>query len=86
MFSLSYLKSLIETVDRGNFSPLLNAAYNGDKPMVRYLLIRGANRKLIGKYHSSKGICAPDFPGHNAEGWARERGHTAVADLIRLGL
>jgi ankyrin repeat protein len=76
----------IETVDRGNFSPLLNAAYNGDRSMVRYLLIRGANRKLIGKYHSSKGICAADFQGHNAEGWARERGHTAVADLIRLGL
>jgi len=76
----------IETVDRGNFSPLLNAAYNGDRSMVRYLLIRGANRKLIGKYHSSKGICAADFQGHNAEGWARERGHTTVADLIRLGL
>ena len=76
----------IETVDRGNFSPLLNAAWNGDRSMVRYLLIRGANRKLIGKYHSSGGICPVDFQGHNAEGWARERGHTAVADLIRLGL
>ena len=76
----------VETVDRGNFSPLLNAAWNGDRSMVRYLLIRGANRKLIGKYHSSGGICPVDFQGHNAEGWARERGHTAVADLIRLGL
>jgi len=76
----------IESVDRGNFSPLLNAAWLGDKPMVRYLMSQGANRALVGMYHSSKGICPADFKGHTAEGWARERGFTPVADLIHLGL
>ena len=27
-----------------------------------------------------------DKQGMNAEGWARERGHSEVADLIQIGL
>ena len=76
----------IETVDRGNFSPLLNAAWAGNRYMVRYMLGRGASRTLVGRYHSSRGIAPADFSGYTAEGWARVRGHEKLADLIRIGL
>lgn len=76
----------IETSDRGNFTPLLNAAYNGDKYLVRYLLQRGANRNHLGTCHYTKGLAPSNFKGYNAEGWAIQNKHTDVATLIRLGL
>jgi hypothetical protein len=76
----------IETWDRGQFTPLLNAAWNGDKHMVRYLLGRGADRSKTGLNHSSKGLAPSGFMGLRAEEWARERGHEDVAELIRIGI
>jgi hypothetical protein len=76
----------IETWDRGQFTPLLNAAWNGDKHMVRYLLARGADRTKTGLNHSSKGLAPAGFKGLNAEQWARKRGHENVAELIRIGI
>lgn len=58
----------LESSDRGGFSPLINAAWNGDKKMVRYLLARGCDRNKVGLFHSSKGLCPPSFKGHTAEG------------------
>jgi len=58
----------LETSDRGGFTPLINAAWNGDKKMVRYLLARGCDRKKVGLFHSTKGICPSAFQGHTAEG------------------
>lgn len=75
----------IESCDRGQFTPLLNSAFNGDKYIVRYLLSKGCNRKKVGYNHSSMGM-APAEEGMTAEGWARKRGHEEVAELIRLGL
>lgn len=76
----------VETCDRGQFTPLLNAAWNGDKHLVRYLLGKGCDRTKIGYNHSSQGLAPSTFEGMNAEGWARKRGHDEVAELIRLGL
>lgn len=76
----------IETSDRGGFTPLLNAAWAGDRYMVRYLLGKGADRAKVGTGHSSQALAHPDFKGLSAEGWARKRGHEEVAELIRLGL
>lgn len=76
----------IESCDRGDFTPLCNAAWDGDKHMVRYLLGKGADRKKVGTGHSSHGLAPANFEGLTAEGWARKRGHEEVAELIRLGL
>lgn len=76
----------IETCDRGQFTPLMNAAWNGDKHIVRYLLKRGCDRTKVGFNHLSQGLAPASFEGRNAEGWARKRGHTDIAELIRLGL
>ena len=76
----------IESWDRGQFTPLLNAAWNGDKHMVRYLLARGADRTKTGLNHSSKGLAPAGFSGLRAEEWARKRGHHDVAELIRIGI
>ena len=76
----------IETYDRGEFTPLLNAAWNGDKYMIRYLLGKGSDRKKVGTGHYSQGLAPAAFKGLNAEGWALKRGHVEVAELIRLGL
>lgn len=76
----------IETCDRGEFTPLCNAAWEGNKQMVRFLLGKGSNRKKVGTGHSSQGLAPATFEGLNAEGWARKRGHLEVAELIRLGL
>jgi len=76
----------IESFDRGQFTPLLNAAWSGDKPMVRLLLQRGANRSKIGFFHYSKPVSSPDFKGLTAEGWARRKGFDDIAKLIHLGL
>jgi ankyrin repeat protein len=75
----------IETVDRGHFTPLLNAAYNGDLWMVRFMLGKGANRAAIGVTHSSKGFVL-DFKGYDAEGWARKFGFLEVAKEIKIGI
>mmetsp|Transcript_2127 Transcript_2127/g.3252 ORF Transcript_2127/g.3252 Transcript_2127/m.3252 type:complete len:937 (-) Transcript_2127:1800-4610(-) len=76
----------LESDDRGGFTPLLNAAWEGDKHMVRYLMSKGANRTQIGTGHYSRPLAPPDFKGLTAEGWARKRGHDELASLIRLGL
>jgi len=76
----------LETCDRGEFTPLLNAAWAGDRSMVRFLLQQGADRTKVGMFHYSKPLSSPEFEGLTAEGWAMKRGHEAVAKLIRLGL
>lgn len=76
----------IESYDRGHFTPLLNAAWAGDRQLVRFLLQRGANRSKIGLNHYTKGLAHPDFKGLNAESWAAKRGHGDISELIRLGL
>ena len=76
----------IESYDRGHFTALLNAAWAGDRQLVRYLMQRGADRSKIGLNHYTKGLAHPDFMGLTAEGWARTRGHDDIAELIRLGL
>lgn len=83
---LDHKGAQIESYDRGQFTPLLNAAWSGDKPMVRLLLQRGADRSKVGFYHYSKGISSPDFKGLTAEGWARKKGFKGIAKLINLGL
>ena len=76
----------IETCDRGRFTPLMNAAWNGDRYDTRYLLARGCDRTKVGCNHSSQGLAPTKFEGLTAEGWARQRGHDEVAELIRLGI
>ena len=76
----------IESCDRGNFTPLLNAAWAGDKYLVRFLMQRRANRNKIGTYHYTKPLAPLDFPGLTAEGWAERKGHDYIAKLLRLGL
>jgi hypothetical protein len=75
----------IQTMDRGLFTPLHNAAWMGDTYMVRYLLRKGADRSKIAKFHSSTGV-AQNALGMTAEQWARKRGHHSIADLIQRGL
>ncbi|KAG7349756.1 ankyrin repeat domain protein [Nitzschia inconspicua] len=76
----------IETFDRGNFTPLLNAAWGGDRMLVRFFLQKGADRGVRGTQHYSKAIAPPGFEGMTADQWAEKRGHPEVAKLIRLGL
>lgn len=79
-------KADIETCDRGSFTPLLNAAWNGDRYLVRFLLQKGADRLKIGFGHYTKALAHPDFEGLTAAGWADKKGHPEVARLIRIGL
>lgn len=76
----------IESYDRGHFTALLNAAWAGDRHLVRYLLRRGADRRKIGYGHYTTALAHPDFKGLTAEGWARRKGHDDIANLICLGL
>jgi hypothetical protein len=76
----------IESVDRGRFSPLLNASWTGNKYLVRCLLSHGADRTKVGTFHYTQGIAPMDFKGLTAEGWARNRGHEDVADTIHKGI
>lgn len=76
----------LESCDRGRFTPLINAAWAGDKYLVRFLLGKGADRTKIGTGHYSQPLALPEFEGLNAEGWARKRGHEDVGDLIHMGL
>jgi ankyrin repeat protein len=76
----------IESMDRGNFTSLINAAWAGDKSMVRFLMQKGANRSQIGRFHYTKPVAPPDFEGLTAEGWAERNGHKEVAKLLQLGL
>ena len=76
----------IETFDRGGFTPLLNAAWAGDKYLVRFLMQRGANRGQVGTGHYTRPLAPPDFAGLTADGWAEKRGHPDIANLIRTGL
>lgn len=76
----------IETSDRGQFTPLINAAWAGNKCMVCYLMRKGASRTAQGTGHYTTGLAPYDFKGLTAEGWARKRGYDNVAEVIRLGL
>jgi len=76
----------IETSDRGNFTPLLNAAWSGDRWLVRFFLQRRADRHVRGTQHYTQGIAPPGFEGKTAEEWAQHKGHPEIAKLIRLGL
>jgi ankyrin repeat protein len=76
----------IESMDRGNFTALLNAAWAGNKAMVRFLLQKGADRSKIGRFHYTKPVAPSDFIGLTAEGWAEQNGHNEIARLLRLGL
>jgi ankyrin repeat protein len=76
----------IETYDRGNFTPLLNAAWGGDRTMVRYFLQRGANRRVRGTQHYSQAIAPAGFEGMTADEWAAKNDYPDIAKLIRLGL
>jgi hypothetical protein len=76
----------IESCDRGSFTPLLNAAWAGSRPLVRFLLQKGADRSQVGFGHYTKPLAHPDFEGHTAAGWAEKRGHLEIANLIRIGL
>jgi len=76
----------VESSDRGNFTALLNAAYAGDRKMVRFLLSRGADRSKIGRFHYTKPLSSPEFEGLNAEGWAEKNGFPDIAKLLRYGL
>lgn len=64
----------LETADVGGFTPLLNAAWRGDAPMVRWLLEVGADATTRGR---SRGA----GPASAAE-WARVRGYAALADEL----
>ena len=74
-----------ESVDRGGFTPLLNAAWGGHGTLVRFLLSRGSDRRQIGVTHSTKPFVA-GFKGLTAEGWARKNGFHAIAEGIKMGL
>lgn len=76
----------IETADRGNFTPLLNAAWAGDRFLVRFFLQRGSNRNVLGTQHYSQGIARPGFEGLTADNWAEKRGFPDIAKLIQIGL
>lgn len=65
---------------------LINAAWGGDKHLVRFLLQHGADRSKVGTGHYTEALAPSDFAGLTAEGWARKKGHEAIADLIRVGL
>lgn len=79
-------KADIETSDRGHFTPLMNAAWGGDRHLVRCLLSQGADRSKIGTGHYTEALASVDFAGLTAEGWAREKGHGDIAELIRVGI
>ena len=64
----------------------LNAAYAGDRYLVRFLMQKGADRTKLGRFHYTKGLASPEFEGLNAEGWAEKNGHLDVAKLLRYGL
>lgn len=68
------------------YSPLLNAAWNGDRFLVRFFLQRQSNRNVRGTQHYTKGIAPPGFQGMTAAQWADQRGFPDIAKLIRLGL
>ena len=76
----------IESCDRGNFTPLLNAAWAGDKYLVRFLLQKGSDRTVLGKCHYTKPLAAPDFVGLTAADWADKKGFHDIATLIRIGV
>jgi hypothetical protein len=65
---------------------LLNAAWGGDKHLVRFLLQNGADRSKVGTGHYTEALAPSDFEGLNAEGWAKIKGHDDIAKLIRVGL
>ncbi|CAM9316768.1 unnamed protein product [Phaeothamnion confervicola] len=67
----------VETTDDGGFTPLFNAAWRGDRVLVKYFLQRGADpvRRAIGNG------CGSGLPMNAAE-WAQHRGHKEVAEML----
>jgi hypothetical protein len=65
---------------------LINAAWAGNKMLVRYLLQKGADRNKLGTGHYTEALAPSDFEGLTAEAWARKKGHLDIAELIRIGL
>ena len=61
------LQQAASTIDR-----LRNAALNGHRPMVQYLLDRGADRNITDTKVSS-----------TPAGWAEHGGHTELLDLLK---
>lgn len=55
-------------------SKLLNAAWGGNKHLVRLLLQHGADRSKVGTGHYTEALAPSDFQGFNAEDWARKKG------------
>lgn len=66
--------SRLDVPDNGGFTPLVNAAWRGDEPMVCWLLARGADVAVRG---TSRGRGPAD-----AATWARWQGHDDVAATI----
>lgn len=62
----------VNLVDRGGFSPLMDAAWNGEMNMVITLLKYGADPNAVGHSHFSGGIKTTE---RTAAEWARIRGH-----------
>ena len=79
------MRANVESRDRGCFTPLLNATWNNDFGMVRFLLSNGSDRSAVGIAHSSGGF-KEGFQGWNSEEWAREKGFKGVERLIRYGV
>jgi len=78
----------LESKDSGYFTPLLNATWNNDLPLVRFLLWKGSSRRAVGLTHCSKGFGAVSmgFKGLTAEGWAKLKGFQEVEREIKLGV
>lgn len=68
----------VNLADLGGFTPLMDAAWAGDRELVRLLLHFGADPKRRGHSHFSGGIKLSG-PWHDAAGWARAKGHDEVA-------
>jgi len=73
----------VHKADNGGFTPLMDAAWSGDRELVRLLLHFGAHCKNRGHSHFSGGIKATTGPWHDAAGWAETKGKKEVAAHLR---
>ena len=69
----------VNLADRGGFTPLMDAAWNGEMNMVIVLLKHGADPRALGHSHFSGGIKTTE---RTAAEWARIRGKEEVAEHI----
>lgn len=86
VFSLLLFGLLTTFHDISLLAQLINAAWAGDRHLVRLLLSHGADRSKIGTGHYTEALAPVDFKGLTAEGWARKKGFDDIATLIRVGL